>query len=231
MFSLFPFNGAGMAAKTLCFTFDDGPGQTIGDGPGPKTIRLAEYLHAEGISAAFFCVGKFIGLNPGIIEHLDALGHIVGNHTYSHPNMVLLHESGGKDGCVSEIESTDELIRQVIPHKPVYFRAPYGLWKPDLSVLMNENLANTSQYIGPFFWDIGGDDYKFWSGQRSAEDCADSYLDEIENKGRGIILLHDSTADVKNMRLNNRTLETVKILVPVLKKRGYRFVGLDKIPR
>lgn len=231
MFSLSPFNGTSIAAKTLCFTFDDGPGETNGDGPGPKTLKLAEYLHAESIQAAFFCVGKFIDLHLDTIARLDALGHIVGNHTYTHPNMVMLYESGGKKGCISEIEYTDELIRKIIPHKPVYFRAPYGLWKPELSVLMNGNLRHPSQYIGPFFWDIGGDDYKFWEEQRSAEDCAQSYLEEIENKKRGIILMHDSTADFKNMRLNNRTFETVKILVPILKERGYNFIGLDKIPR
>ena len=36
-------------AKTLCLTYDDGPGATTGNGPGPRTAQLAEYLHNEGI--------------------------------------------------------------------------------------------------------------------------------------------------------------------------------------
>lgn len=229
MFALYPFDGASVAARTLCFTFDDGPGVTVGEGPGPKTVRIAEYLNAEGITATFFCVGKFIGLHPAVIEKIDALGHLVGNHTFTHPNMVTLYESGGKKGCIDEIEYTDELIRKIIPDKPVYFRAPYGLWKPELSALMNENLRRAAKYKGPFFWDIGGNDYKFWEREMGMQDCANSYIEEIENKKRGIMLLHDSTADVKNMRLNNRTFETVKMLVPILKEKGYNFVGLDKL--
>jgi peptidoglycan/xylan/chitin deacetylase (PgdA/CDA1 family) len=40
--------------KTLCLTFDDGPGETIGDGPGPKTLKLAKFLNKNGIRATFF---------------------------------------------------------------------------------------------------------------------------------------------------------------------------------
>jgi hypothetical protein len=41
--------------------------------------------------------------------------------------------------------------------------------------------------------------------------------------------MHDSTSDVENMRLNNRTYETMNLLVPVLKERGFKFIGIDKL--
>jgi hypothetical protein len=41
--------------------------------------------------------------------------------------------------------------------------------------------------------------------------------------------MHDSTANIDDMRLNNLTFETVQILVPILKEQGYSFVGIDKL--
>jgi len=58
MFSLDQLTGSHLPEKTLCMTFDDGPGETPNDGPGPKTIPLAEYLYKENIPATFFCVGQ-----------------------------------------------------------------------------------------------------------------------------------------------------------------------------
>jgi peptidoglycan/xylan/chitin deacetylase (PgdA/CDA1 family) len=57
MFSHFPLSGNSLPSKTLCLTFDDGPGETMRDGPEPKTVQLAEYLNEESIFATFFMVG------------------------------------------------------------------------------------------------------------------------------------------------------------------------------
>ncbi len=228
MFSLEQLTGRSIPEKTLCFTFDDGPGETTGEGPGPKTLPLAEYLHAEGISATFFCVGKNIARFPAVTASLHKLGHIVASHTYSHSNMTTLFEGGHELEFLKEMETTDNLIRQIIPGRPIYFRSPYGLWKSRFSKFLNKNMAAAPDYIGPVHWDLGGDDYKFWGNSLSAEDCAKSYLEETELKKKGIILLHDSIADFEQMRLNNRTCETVKIMVPLLKEKGYRFTGLGE---
>ena len=52
--------GSALPYKTVCLTFDDGPGQPIYKNNGPKTLMIAEYLHNEGIIATFFMVGKLI---------------------------------------------------------------------------------------------------------------------------------------------------------------------------
>ena len=57
MYSTLPFTGTSMPDKTLCLTFDDGPGETNGESKGPRTLELAQYLHAEGIAATFFVLG------------------------------------------------------------------------------------------------------------------------------------------------------------------------------
>src|SRR5205809_2139273 len=99
--------------KTICLTFDDGPGETIGDGPGPKTLMLARYLHEQQIRATFFVVGKFVIKHPRIIKEVARLGHIIGNHTFCHSDRLPHLLETGWD-IVSEIAMTDELIRDVV---------------------------------------------------------------------------------------------------------------------
>jgi len=228
MFSENQIYGNTLPDKTLCFTFDDGPGETEGDGPGPKTSRLAQYLYEQRIGATFFAVGKFISQYPLIISEISSFGHIVGNHTFTHPYMVPFFDKGGD--IVAEIHSTNNLIEGIIPNKNVFFRAPYGQWDAKLSRYLNERLDNTFNHIGPFNWDINSNDFAYWGQGKSAEECAAAYLSTITQIRKGIILMHDCTADNDTMKKNNRTYETVKILVPKLRDMGYSFVRLDEIP-
>jgi peptidoglycan/xylan/chitin deacetylase (PgdA/CDA1 family) len=228
MFSTTQFDGKSLPEKTLCFTFDDGPGETEGNGPGPKTLRLAEYLHDEDIFATFFMVGKFIAQYPHVLQAVSKLGHIIANHTYTHPHMPKFFNNGGD--VTYEIAETDKLIADCIPNNLFFFRAPYGRWSPDIANHLNQRLVGGLNHIGPFYWDVLGGDYSFWEKRKSAEKCAAHYLKEIAKKKKGIILMHDSSADNDKMKMNNLTYETVRILVPQLKSLGYNFVRLDKIP-
>ncbi len=229
MFSLNQLAGSHLPDKTLCVTFDDGPGETPDGGPGPKTLLIAEYLHKENINATFFCVGQHIDLYPSILIELDRLGHFIGNHTYSHPYMTKLLDTGQHAKIHMEMGKTDELIRKLIPGKTIYFRAPYGDWSPDLSIFLNNQFEQANNYKGPYSWDINTEDYRFWLNHQSANECANACLSLIENCNHGLFLMHDSTSDFDEMRLNNLTFETIKILIPILKEGGYSFVGIDKL--
>jgi len=229
MFSKDQLIGFHLPDKTLCITFDDGPGVTPNEGPGPKTLRLAEYLHKEDIVATFFCVGQHIELYPSILTELDKLGHCIGHHTYSHPSLTALFDAGEHSKVLMEMVKTDELIRKLIPDKPIYFRAPYGDWSPGLSLFLNHAFEQAIHYRGPYFWEINANDYSFWQNHQSANECANAYLQLTENVNHGMFLMHDSTANIDEMRLNNLTFETIKILVPILKEQGYSFVGIDKL--
>ena len=69
----------GLPPKTLCLTYDDGP--------GPDSAELGEFLAARGVRATFFVVGKFAGARPQVLDALHAHGHIIGNHSFEHPDM------------------------------------------------------------------------------------------------------------------------------------------------
>jgi peptidoglycan/xylan/chitin deacetylase (PgdA/CDA1 family) len=230
--------GNQLPPKRLCLTYDDGLGQTAGDGPGPRTRELARYLYEQGIRAAFFVVGRHAERYRDVLPHLQRWGHLIGNHTYSHPGLVALAEAGGY--VIGEVAKTDAIIRSYVPAPVIFFRAPYGNWRQkdprdgqqDLPTSIVADILNRSgrfpNYVGPVNWDISAADYDYWRRGASAAECAAAYLQKIERLGRGIVLMHDSSED-EAVRANNRTLELTKRIVPVLKERGYGFVGLDQI--
>ena len=229
MFADTNINGAALPHKTLCLTFDDGPGETHGDGPGPKTIRLAEYLAQEEIFVTFFFTGRHIAQYPQLAKQVLNLGHTIGNHTYNHPDFTKPGTFINGETAVSEIEKTQSLISAFYNSSNIYFRAPYGTWSKQIAATLNTQLKDGINYIGPIGWDINENDWQFWFNSASPEECAAAYLRKIEEVGRGIVIMHDSTTDNDVMRLNNRTYETIKILVPRLKRLGYSFVGLQQV--
>jgi peptidoglycan/xylan/chitin deacetylase (PgdA/CDA1 family) len=226
MFSKKQLNGQLMPDKTLCLTFDDGPGETIGEGSGPKTLKIGHYLKDENISATFFMVGKFAGQFPTLLPELFNLGHTIANHTYNHVNIV----NTLKKGCdlITEFTRTDDLIKEFVPNNTVYFRAPWGEWPSKAAEILNKKLDNGLRHIGPIHWDIDCEDWSYWARGCKAEECAEAYLTKIFNLRKGIVLMHDSTADILGARISNLTFETIKIIVPILKGFGYKFVSLDE---
>jgi peptidoglycan/xylan/chitin deacetylase (PgdA/CDA1 family) len=232
--------GNRLPPKTLCLTYDDGPGKTDGDGPGPRTRALGRFLHSEGVAATFFVVGQHAEGHAETLRLLKSWGHWVGNHTYSHPGLVALTQAGGD--VVGEIARTDALIRDDGGDGVTWLRAPYGNWREKKSPKSDEDrpvsiVADALQrsgrfgyYIGPVNWDISAADYDHWRRGAGAEECAAAYLAKIEARGRGIILMHDSSEE-EAVRAQNRTFEATQLLVPALKARGYRFIRLDEVPQ
>jgi peptidoglycan/xylan/chitin deacetylase (PgdA/CDA1 family) len=226
---------------TVCLTYDDGPGESDGDGPGPHTRELGRYLRDEGIAAAFFVVGRHAERHRDSVAALHAWGHLVGNHTESHPGLVALAESGGD--VVGELERTEAILRPIAPSPWRFFRAPYGNWRqtvdespgvrrdrPDSIVAAILNASGRfPRVVGPVNWDICAEDWECWRLGVDPEEAARRYVAEVDRVGRGIVLLHDSSEDVA-MRPRNQTYLMTRALVPALKRRGYRFVRLDDVP-
>jgi peptidoglycan/xylan/chitin deacetylase (PgdA/CDA1 family) len=225
MFFNAPINGDNLPDKTLCLTYDDGP--------GPNTLELAQYLFENGIPATFFVLGERFHDKPDILTALQNLGHLVANHTYSHPNLVEVADS--PPAFVSQIVQTDLLLKHQLGLEVTLFRPPYGSWwragqrqSPVAKALnLEERLARC---VGPIMWDIDGSDWRFWRDRESTEACAQQYLDLIESAGRGIVLMHDSSWE-SDILQGNQSLEMNRLLIPELIRRGYRFVSLDAVPQ
>jgi peptidoglycan/xylan/chitin deacetylase (PgdA/CDA1 family) len=211
-FSSTQLRGMDLGDKQVTLTFDDGP--------GGRTLELGTYLQQEGIEATFFVLGSAAERYPSVLAKLSSQGHLIANHTYSHPAMTATSDP------VGEVRQTDQIIAPYVQNGVYLFRAPYGDWNARVSDVLNA--SGLERYVGSVFWDVGGDmtsryaaDWACWSRGHSVQACADGYVREIQDRRRGIVLMHD---------VHGKTVDMVKVLVPRLKSAGYSFVRLDEVP-
>jgi peptidoglycan/xylan/chitin deacetylase (PgdA/CDA1 family) len=210
--------GKGLPGKTLCLTYDDGP--------GPQTAELGEYLFRQGIPATFFVIGQRAASAPVLLEQLVRQGHLVANHTATHPRLPDLLPDGGE--IVRQVLDAHAAIATAANPDSLLLRPPYGGWSEEVGRILNAD-DRTRRYTGPVLWDVDGQDWQFWLDRASADACAERYLAEIERKGSGIVLMHDGSNDEALARVND-TCRMTRLLVPRLIEDGYRFIRLDAAP-
>ena len=100
---------------------------TIDDGPSKDTVKKLKFFETHNIRAIWFCLGKNLEQYPDIAIELIKKGHIIGNHSYSHP----FFSKTGLDKCRNEIIKTEKIIDRLYKKanvvRPVkLFRFPYG---------------------------------------------------------------------------------------------------------
>ncbi len=218
MYQAVSFDGAELPAKTLCLTFDDGPGE--------NTVAIASFLFKHNIQATFFVVGKYAFHHPEILLQLKEMNHLIGNHTYDHPDMPYYVSVDGD--VLDQVLRTEAIIKPYINSNRIYFRAPYGKWSVEVANTLNQNIL-TANHIGPIYWDVAGVDCYYWQNNWPVEDAVKRYITDIERCGKGIVVLHDDIADMDLVKPRNKTLELIQSLIPQLLELGYQFVRLDEI--
>jgi peptidoglycan/xylan/chitin deacetylase (PgdA/CDA1 family) len=224
MFTRGEIHGNDLPDKTLCLTFDDGPGETKQPGaPGPRTLELAQFLASRGITATFFVIGEQVAGHREIVQAVAQVDQLIGNHTYDHPHL----EDKSGDFAAGQIIRTEHVLSG-IPNVVKLFRPPYGSWSSTVAGQLNSTAAQT--YTGPIMWDIDACDWGFWLHGRNAQECAEAYIRKIQEVGRGIVLMHDSSFE-DDIRSQSYTFEAVKLLVDWLQHNGYSFIALNSIPQ
>jgi peptidoglycan/xylan/chitin deacetylase (PgdA/CDA1 family) len=160
----------------LALTFDDGPNPSW-------TPRLLDILAEHNVRATFFMVGKFAKAEPELARRVAEAGHLVGNHTWSHPDLSRTREANVLD----ELTRTNDLLAK-ITGKPIrYLRPPFGARRPYVL-----KLARQLGLI-PVTWNAMTNDWK----ERSGDKIAQSLIRKIDgNQGSGRasnIVLHDGS--------------------------------------
>src|SRR5689334_22648121 len=75
------FTGLPRGSRQLALTYDDGPND-------PHTLRLLEVLSKHDVRATFFVIGRYVKQRPDVVQELVQAGHVVGNHTFTHPLLI-----------------------------------------------------------------------------------------------------------------------------------------------
>jgi peptidoglycan/xylan/chitin deacetylase (PgdA/CDA1 family) len=196
---------------------------TFDDGPTVHTSRILDSLKQHNIKATFFVTGVQAQKYPEIMERITAEGHLVANHTYSHPNL----PNATDETILDELFTTHDIIKPYVDGESYFFRAPYGAWRTWIADLLNR--SGLDFYVGNIFWDIGGvltetyaADWNCWSKGLSPYDCGNRYINEFKDRRSGIVLMHDVTSNTARM---------VEYILPKLKKLNYRFVRIDEVQK
>jgi peptidoglycan/xylan/chitin deacetylase (PgdA/CDA1 family) len=159
----------------MALTFDDGPND-------PHTMHLLDVLARHNAKATFFLIGSYVRQRPEIARAVLAAGHEIGNHTYSHPNLVLV--SGRR--LRQELDDCRKALQDALGTKITLFRPPFGGRRP--SVLRTARAVGLS----PIMWSITGYD---WNA-KSPEVIVDKVGRQVDSRRKPqaeVILLHDGS--------------------------------------
>ncbi len=180
----------------VALTFDDGPDPV-------DTPRLLDLLREKNVKASFFVVGKRADQHPEIVRRAWEEGHMIGNHTWSHPPLFCFLTPRR---LRSEIERDAECIERICGVRTRYFRSPIGLRHPLLrSALKEAGLEYISWRIRS--WDTVIQDSGF---------LARRILSKVAS--RDIILMHDRLPNGAHVML-----EALPGVIDELKERGFEF--------
>jgi peptidoglycan/xylan/chitin deacetylase (PgdA/CDA1 family) len=191
------------SARSIALTFDDGPNPVA-------TPRLLDLLDRYEAHATFFVIGRWTRACPDIVREIAARGHVLGNHTDTHPNLVWK----ARQRICDELRRCQESIEDAAGIRPTLFRPPFGFRGPQLTAA-----AKASGLHHVVMWTVIGHD---WDGRPAAR--LGHQLARVSE--RDILVLHDGS----HQALGADREETLKALgewLPRWRDAGLRAVGID----
>jgi peptidoglycan/xylan/chitin deacetylase (PgdA/CDA1 family) len=189
----------------VALTFDDGPNP-------PYTEQLLELLGREGVRATFFMIGARVQAHPDSARAVVQAGHEVGNHSWSHPRLLLLSPSRTR----AEIERTDAELRRIGACGTPDFRAPHLVRGPQTDwILWRSGRRHIA--AGP-----AGCDWETQDPQRIAA----RVLQDV--RPGSIIVLHDGHGGADGAERQG-TVGAVELVIHALRERGYRFATVREL--
>jgi peptidoglycan/xylan/chitin deacetylase (PgdA/CDA1 family) len=194
--------------RHLALTYDDGPNDV-------HTERLLDVLALHEVKATFFLIGKFVAARPQIARAIVAAGHLMANHTESHPHLVLLSRAQ----IQTQLSDCSKAIADVTGIQTRFFRPPFGARRPAVLQVALE------LQLDPVMWSVTCFDWKRTTAD-AVERHARKRIEHDRSRGH-IVLLHDGGhtgigAD------RSHTVEATKRLIERYKN-DYKFRRIDQI--
>jgi len=217
--------------QQLALTFDDGPNPTV----TPKLLDLLDHHQAK---ATFFLIGKYVRESPALVKETAARGHLLGNHTDSHPNLFFCGPAETRD----ELLRCSEAIQQAASLEPRWFRPPFGFRSPWLGGIVHSQGMRTVMWsLLPGDWRKKPSDWLITRMQLIA-DHARHDLQSHANAGHpagvapassrpalagDILCLHDGYHAAQNAD-RTRTLAALEFWLPRWRDLGLEFVTISQ---
>jgi len=201
--------------RKLAITFDDGPNPAL-------TPQLLDLLERYDARATFFVIGRYTWECPELVKETAQRGHLVANHTLTHPNLFWLAPSIIHD----ELRQTQDSIIAATGFAPKWFRPPYGYRNPWV--------VKTAAQLGmrTAMWSVIPGDWK----PRPVEKLV-ARIQPIAAHARKNARSSDATGDVLCLHdgghraLNadrTRTLQALEYWLPRWRDAGLEFVTIEE---
>lgn len=188
--------------KKLYLTFDAG----FENG---NTPAILDALKKHDVKATFFVVGTYIKDNPDLVRRIHEEGHIIGNHTYHHPDM---SQIATKESFEKELSDVESQYKEVVGEEMTkFYRPPQGKY--------NESNLQMAKDLGyhTFFWSLAYVDW-YENNQPSKEEAFQKLLGRIHPGA--IVLLHSTS------KTNADILDE---LLTKWEEMGYEFASLETL--
>lgn len=192
-------------SKQIALTFDDGPND-------PHTLKLLDVLAKHNVRAIFFMIGRYVQQRPDIARAVAQAGHVIGNHTFTHPVLSLKSAAETR----SQLADCRQALQDAIGTHSTLFRPPFGARRP-ATLRIARSLG-----LEPVMWNVTGYD---WNAPPAAV---------IERKvarqmrGGDVILLHDGGHRAMGADRSQTVIATENLILRY-KDQGYKFVTVEAL--
>lgn len=188
--------------KVVALTYDDGPHPIY-------TPQLLDILDHYSVKATFFMVGRNMEQYPDIVRDALKRGHVIGNHTYTHPHNIELDTQAQ---MIRELDSCEQVIERLTGKRAHLFRPPRGLVDGSVFTIANEEGYKT------ILWTVCADHHDAPTPELMAQ--------RVLRHARpgAIILAHDGSFATRW-----KDVAATALIIEGLKKRGYRFVTVPQL--
>lgn len=183
--------------KVIYLTFDEGLNNT-------QAEKNLDTLKKHNIKGTFFVTKGFIEANTDIVKRMVNEGHVVGNHTYNHPNMAQTAEENPEQ-FIKELAITEDTFKNLIgTEMNKVLRFPEGTFSECAM-----DYANQMGYKC-IFWSFA---YKDWNAEWNDKDYALDWMKTYSHNG-AIYLLHG---------VNKANADALDEFITYIDSQGYRF--------
>ncbi len=188
--------------KIIYLTFDAGY-------ENGHTEKILNVLKEHQVPATFFLVGNYIETNPVLVKRMVSEGHVVGNHTYTHPDM---SEISTEEEFSAELTKLEEAYAKVTGEKMKnFYRPPQGKYSED-NLRMAQDLGYKT-----IFWSLAYVDW-YESDQPTREEALEKLVPRIHPGA--IVLLHSTS------KTNGEILDEV---LTKWEDMGYQFKSIEEL--
>jgi peptidoglycan-N-acetylglucosamine deacetylase len=208
--------------RKFALTFDDGPNPSI-------TPKLLDLLDRHKVKATFFVVGNFVRECPALVKETYARGHVIGNHTDTHPNLFFC----GPVETSLELQRCSDAILTATWESPRFIRPPFGFRSPWLGEIVQRlDMHLVTWTLLPGDWRAKPADWLIRRMQPIAANAQRLAKPQSSSPPAGmlggdILCLHDGNFRQQNAD-RTHTLAALEYWLPRWRDLGLEFVTMNQ---